>query len=137
MRFLSVVAAVVFLTGMVGNVRGADLPKIVATVNGVDLTEADLAEEIKNILPTESSFHGGVAPDKMKTIRAKAMAALLEIELQYQDALAKGQKLSDDDLDAEIGKLREKFRSKGDFTKLIAAAGFTIASTSSTCGSRS
>lgn len=129
MRFLVVVAAaVLFLSGMGGNVRGAELPKVVATVNGFNLTEADLAEEIKKILPTESSFHGGVAPDRMKIIRSKAMAALVEIELQYQDALAKGQKLRDDDLDTEIDKLKDKFRSKGDFKKLIAAAGFTESS---------
>jgi parvulin-like peptidyl-prolyl isomerase len=120
-----VVVAFVFFLGKGADVRGAEVVKVVATVNAVGLTEADLAEEIKKILPTESSFHGGVDQNRMKTIRSKALGVLVEKELQYQDALAKGMKLSDAELNAEIGKIRDKFKTKGDFVRLIEAAGFT------------
>ena len=128
MRLVGLIAITVVVLAGTGKVRCAELPNTVATVNGVVLTEADLAEEIKKILPTETSFHSGVNPERMKTIRAKARSALIDMELQYQDALAKGQKLSDAELDAEIDKLKERFRAKGSFEKLIASAGFTEAS---------
>jgi parvulin-like peptidyl-prolyl isomerase len=129
MRLAGLIAiAVVVLATNVGKVNGGEAPKAVATVNGVALTEADLAEEVNKILPTESSFHSGVTPERMKAIRAKARVALVEMELQYQDALTKGQKLGDAELDAEIDKIKERFKAKGSFDKLIASAGFTESS---------
>ena len=114
--------------GAYGAAHSADVVKPVAVVNGVELSEADLSEEISRILPLETNFHGGVSAEKIKSIRSKAVAALVEKELQYQDALAKGLKLPDAELDKEIGKLREKFKARGDFNKLIEQSGFTEAS---------
>lgn len=125
-RTVFVVAALAL--GVCGTALGVEVGKPVAVVNGVELTEADLSEEISRILPLETSFHSGVSPEKMKTIRSKAITALVEKELQYQDALAKGLKLTDEELDKEIGKIKERFKAKGDFNKLVAQSGFTEAS---------
>lgn len=104
----------------------AETAKVVVTVNDVALTEGDLSEEIQRILPKESGYHSGVTPEKMKEIRVKALAALVDKELQYQDALVKGLKLSDDALDEEFNKFKQRF--KGDFSKQMADAGFNKSS---------
>ncbi len=98
---------------------------VVAIVNGVELSVADLNQEVQRILPTETSFHSGVSAEKMKVVEAKALAELVDKELQYQDGLAKGLKLSKQELAEELDKLARNFASKAEFTKAQQSAGFT------------
>ncbi len=98
---------------------------VVVTVNGVDLSAADLNQELQRILPTETSFHSGVSAEKKKDLEAKALAVLVDKELQYQDGLAKGLKLSKQELAEELDKLARNFSSKAEFAKALQGAGFT------------
>lgn len=102
-----------------------DGTNVVAIVNGVELTKAELNQEISKIIPLERSFHGGVSPEKMKEIEKKAMNVLVDMELQYQDAQDKKMKLSKADLERELGMLAAKFPTLEEYEKAVAAAGFS------------
>lgn len=101
------------------------LGKVVATVNGVQLTDADLDQEVQKLLPSYRGVHGAVAKEKMEKVRDDAMKTLVEMELYYQDAVAKGMKLSDAELKSEIAALSRRYKSEKDFTASVANAGFT------------
>jgi peptidyl-prolyl cis-trans isomerase C len=98
---------------------------VVATVNGINLTRAELNQEISKIMPMERNFHGGISAEKLKSIEAKAMATLVDMELQYQDGLSKGIKLDKKTLDAEEAKLVEKYPTREAYLEAVKSAGFT------------
>lgn len=107
-------------------VASADnLENVVVTVNSEELTVAELSQEVQKIVPMEASFHGGMSAEKLKSIESKALAILVEKELQYQDGLAKAITLDKDTLDAEFNRVVERFGSRKEFNKSIKKAGFT------------
>lgn len=108
-----------------GTANAGDGASVVAIVNGAELTKAELNQEISKIIPLERSFHGGVSPEKMKEIEKKAMNVLVDMELQYQDALDKKMKLSKAELEMEIGTLVAKFPTLEEYEKAVASAGFS------------
>lgn len=99
--------------------------KVVAVVNGSPLMTADLNQEILKILPENKTFHGKLSEEKIARIRAEAMQRLLESELQSQDAIAKGMKLSEAELKGEIDKFSSPFKTKKEFLAALAGSGFS------------
>jgi parvulin-like peptidyl-prolyl isomerase len=100
------------------------VPSIVS-VNGVDLYLNELNQEVQLIAPMEASFHGGMSAEKIHEIQQKALNALVDKELQYQDGLRNGVKLDADTLDAEVRLVEARFPSEADFRKALKASGFT------------
>lgn len=98
--------------------------RVVAVVNGSALNKADLNQELWKLLPENRTFHGKVAAEKMEKIRVEAMQKLVETELQYQDARAKGMKLSESELKEEIEKISSRYKASKEFQSSITAAGF-------------
>ncbi len=96
----------------------------VASVNGVDLYLNELNQEVQLIAPMES-FHGGMSAEKISEIRQKALNALVDKELQYQDGLRKGVKLDEDTLEQEVRLVESRFPSEAKFRKALDASGFT------------
>lgn len=96
----------------------------VAVVNGSVLKKADLNQEFWKLMPENRSFHGKVSDVKREKVRAEAMQKIVEIELQYQDAKAKGMKLGKSELKGEIDRISGRYKSNKDFQSAIAAAGF-------------
>lgn len=99
--------------------------KVVAVVNGVDLSEADLNQEIGIIMPMNQAFHGKLADEKKKKIRAEAMKNLVDSELRAQDARSKGIKIPAAIIDEEMNKMAQKFKTKDDFITAYKASDFT------------
>jgi parvulin-like peptidyl-prolyl isomerase len=122
-RLLLIVTA--FYVLMPGYSQAEDAVNVVAVVNGAELTAAELGQEKQKIAPMELGFHGGMPEEKLKEIETKALSILLDKELQYQDAVAKGLKIEKKLLAAEKEKLAARFKSKGEFTKALEVAGFT------------
>lgn len=98
---------------------------IVVTVNGVDLTKAELNQEISKIVPMERSFHGGISEEKQLEIKKKGMETLIDMELQYQDGLSKGQKLDKKTLEREVDLLATKFPMREAYLEAVQKAGFS------------
>jgi len=97
---------------------------VVAVVNGSKLKKADLDQELWKLLPENRAIHGKVAADKMERIRKEAMQKLVETELRYQDASAKGMKLSKSELNEEIEKISSRYKTNKAFKSSVSAAGF-------------
>ena len=98
--------------------------QVVAVVNGSELKKADFNQEFWKLLPENRSFHGKVAADKMEKIRTEALQKLVDTELQYQDAKAKGMVLSANECKEEIEKISSRYKGKKNFKSLIAESGF-------------
>lgn len=97
---------------------------IVAVVNGIQLKEADLNQEFRKLLPENRNFHGNLSAEKTEKLRAEALQKLIDAELQYQDALARGIKLGEDEYKAQIQKISSNFPDKEQFEAAVAASGF-------------
>jgi parvulin-like peptidyl-prolyl isomerase len=119
------VFAIIINVVMVSLSFATNFEKVVAIVNGVELTEADRNQESQKIAPRLAGFHRNLSSEKIKEIETQALTELVEMELQYQDAITKGIKLSEKEFNDEMQKLEKKFKSKKDFNNAIESSGFT------------
>lgn len=99
--------------------------KVVATVNGAELTEAELNQEINIIKPMNQDFHGRASEEKTKKIKADAMKSLVDSELMAQDAEAKGIRIPSATFDDELSKRVTSFKTKEELKAAYQRAGFT------------
>src|SRR3972149_8076289 len=96
----------------------------VAKVNSDTLTSRDLEMELDRLIP-RTTFHGGVTKVKRDEYRDKALQNLIDHQLQYQDAVAKGMKPDKKQLKARMEKIRERFPSKKEYKKALEQLGVT------------
>jgi parvulin-like peptidyl-prolyl isomerase len=87
---------------------------VVAKVNGTSLTQKDLDRELDRLIP-RITFHKKVPEGKRRMYYDKALEELVNRELEYQDALSKGLKPDKEEVDAEMEKIKNRFRSPEDF----------------------
>lgn len=106
-------------------VRAETASKVVAVVNGVGLSEADLNQEINILMPMNQPFHGKISDEKMKKVRSDAMKTLVDYELKAQDARSKGMKIPQAVIDEEMNKMAKKFKTREDLDAAYKGAGFT------------
>lgn len=107
------------------SVRAESGSGVVAVVNGVTLSKADLDQEIGVIMPMNRSFHGNLSAEKMNKIRTEALKNLVDSELRAQDAAAKGLKIPSSVVGEEISKMSKRFKTRDDFVAAYKASGFT------------
>ena len=97
--------------GFLSQASSQALPKdeqVVARVNGAALTEAQLADEIENLYPSNSA-HGGLTPSKIEGIRAKALEEVIVEELAWQRAVKTHAVVPRAKARAEYTRLRAKY----------------------------
>ncbi len=124
MRFIPMCLAVLLLLISSTAVSADEVSPVVVTINGVSLSRTDLDQEIAKILPMERNFHGGMSNEKLQGVEKRAMDALVEMELQYQDALGKGLKLDKTGMELEIDRLAIKFPDRDAYMESVKKAGF-------------
>ena len=88
--------------------------EVVATVNGTSLTQKDLDAELDRLIPT-ITFHRSVSNEKRKFYYDQALQELINRELQYQDALARNMKPEKEKLDAQMERIRNKFKTPEEY----------------------
>jgi len=96
----------------------------VAKVNDSGITVKDLEEEVGRLLPQES-YHGNVSEDRKNELREKALDSLIERELQYQDALARGLKTDRKKVKKRLEQVKESFASTKEYKATLSQAGIT------------
>lgn len=114
-----------FLAGVPVVSVAQPISRVIAIVNGTELTEADLQQEINIIMPMNQAFHGKISEEKVKKINSDALKNLVDSELRAQDAEAKGMKISASAFDDEFNKSVSKFKTKEDLAAAYKNAGFT------------
>lgn len=96
----------------------------VAKVNGVVLTERDLSEAINKIFPM-AGFHGKLTPDKVKKFRPRALKLMVEKELLYQEARARGMKVEKSRMNKIIKEKTKNIGGSKAFRKALKNQGMT------------
>ncbi len=97
---------------------------VVGRVNGVALTSKDLDRELNRLIP-QITFHRYIPIEKRKRYYGKALEELINRELQFQDAVAKGMKPDKEKVNAEMEKIRGKFKSEEEYKTALNKAGLT------------
>lgn len=91
---------------------------VVAKVNGTILTRSDLEVEVDRIIP-RLSFHRNVTEEKRKNYYKKAIEEMINHELQYQDALAKGIKADQNLIDSQAEQFKKRFITEKEYTAFL------------------
>ncbi len=97
---------------------------VVARVNGTAITARDLREAVDRLIPA-ATYHGTVSEEKRNQYRDKALEDLINQELQYQDALARGMKPDKKLVKVRMKEIREKFPSELQYEQALAQQGVT------------
>jgi len=82
----------------------------VAYVNGTAIAEERLDLAVNALIP-QASFHRDVSAEVMARVRQTALEALIDEELQFQDARARGITASDADVDAGLADVAARYES--------------------------
>jgi peptidyl-prolyl cis-trans isomerase C len=97
--------------------------RVVARVNGVAITESQLADEVERLYPS-NTVHGSLRPEKMGEIREKALAELEVEELAWQRAQKTHAVVPRTQVEAEYQKMRRGFGAK-EFDQALRAHGIS------------
>jgi parvulin-like peptidyl-prolyl isomerase len=97
--------------------------QVVARVNGIPITESALQDEMEVLYPSNAA-HGGLSPEKLQTIRAKALNELVVEELAYQRAVRERALVAWPKVQAEYQRLRHKSGAAA-FDRSLQASGLT------------
>lgn len=97
---------------------------VVARVNGTALTQKDIENEVDRVIP-QITFHRDVSPEKRKEYYGKALDEIINRELQYQDAVAKGIKPDKEKVDAQMERLKKRFKSEKEYKAALDKEGKT------------
>lgn len=97
---------------------------VVARVNGSAVLLKDLEAQIDTLLP-RSTFHGNVSEEKREEFREKALEMLIDRELQYQEAVAKGLPIDAAVVNGQLDIIKDGFKTKNEFKAALKKAGLT------------
>lgn len=98
---------------------------VVARVNGVAITKADLDVQTNRLLP-RIFFHSDVSPEKRKKAEKKALENLIEEELFYQEAKRQGIKAERSEIKERLEAIKKRYPSKRAFNEAMDKYKLTI-----------
>jgi peptidyl-prolyl cis-trans isomerase C len=100
----------------VAAVRPAVAPgKVVARVNGVPITQAELATEMRAVFPYYS-MHGNAIPKEFEDdFRKKALNNLIDTELAYQEAKRRNLQITPVEWRKRVAEIRKDYGSQAAF----------------------
>ena len=99
--------------------------RVVATVNGVALTDARLEAALNAMIPQES-FHRVVSQEKMAEFRRQALNRIVEDELQHLEGVRIGVTVTDAEVRKEVTALQRKFKTREALEAALARSGATM-----------
>lgn len=97
---------------------------VVARVNNAAITSADLEAAVDRLIP-RSAYHGTLAEDRRDEFRRKALEDLIDHELQYQDAVARGMKPARKEVKKWMKQVRKGYKSKKEYQAALAQSGMS------------
>jgi len=107
------------------NCDAAEQQKVVARVNGTPITEAELQKGLDAYI-RQSTYHKNVTEDIRREKRQPALDFVIELELLYQEAKARGMTVTESEIEKVLKEKKEKFKDKKAFDKALNAEGMTI-----------
>jgi peptidyl-prolyl cis-trans isomerase C len=101
----------------------AQIPDVVARVNGDAITKAELEKAIRTI---ESQNGGQVPPDQRDRVYRGVLDQLISFRLLSDEAKARKLAINDADVDARIDQIKGQFPSEEAFTQALAQQNTTV-----------
>lgn len=101
----------------------AELPDVLARVNGEPVTRADFDRLVKNV----EASRGPIPADKRDEVLRSVLDQLITYSVLKQEAAARKIAVSDADVDAQVAQMQKQFPSEAEFTKALAARNTTVA----------
>jgi len=99
--------------------------KVVATVNGENITQQQLDKELemyKSGLESQGAdFSGEEGKEILDRLREDVLKQLIDEQLLLQEVKKKGLEPTSEDVQNEIKKIKENFETEGEFKKFLAA----------------
>jgi peptidyl-prolyl cis-trans isomerase C len=101
----------------------AELPPVLARVNGEDVTKVDFDRMIKNM---ELSANQPVPAERRDEIFRKVIDQLVTYTVLTQETRARKVAVTDAEVESNIQQMRSQFKNEQDFAKALAARGMSI-----------
>jgi len=101
----------------------AQLPEVLARVNGEAVTKVDFDRLVKNM---EFSANQPIPAERRDEILRKALDQLVTYTVLSQETKARQVTVSDADIEGNLKQMRAQFPNEEDFKKALAARGLTI-----------
>lgn len=101
----------------------AQVPDVLARVNGTPVTKADFERLIKNM---EMSAGQPVPAERRDEIYRKAVDQLVTYNLLSQETRSRNLSVSDAEIDANVKQMQSQFPNEQEFTKALATRGMTL-----------
>jgi peptidyl-prolyl cis-trans isomerase C len=101
----------------------AQLPEVLARVNGEAVTKVDFDRLVKNM---ELSANQPIPAERRDEILRKALDQLVTYTVLSQETKARQVTVSDADIEGNLKQMRAQFPNEEDFKKALAARGLTI-----------
>lgn len=101
----------------------AQLPEVLARVNGEAVTKVDFDRLIKNM---ELSANQPIPAERRDEILRQALDQLVTYTVLSQETKARNVSVSDADIEGSLKEMRSKFPNEEEFKKALAARGMTV-----------
>src|SRR5687767_12695371 len=101
----------------------AELPDVLARVNGQPVTKADFDRLVKNV----EAGRGPIPADKRDEVLRAALDQLITYNVLKQEAAARKLTVSDADVEAQVAQMQKQFPNEAEFNKALAARNATVA----------
>jgi peptidyl-prolyl cis-trans isomerase C len=101
----------------------AQLPDVIARVNGEPVTKVDLDRLVKNM---ELSAKQPVPPERRDEILRQALDQLVTYTVLSQETRTRKVTVSESDIEGNVKQMRSSFPNEAEFTKALEARGLSI-----------
>ena len=101
------------------------MKKIIAKVNGVGISVGQVDRAVNSYIP-QAVFHQSVSDEKIINYRRQALQTLILNEILYQEAGKRGMKATDEDVDAKLKEVKEKYKGEARFEEVLKTNNLTL-----------
>ena len=100
----------------------AQLPDVLARVNGQDVTRTDFDRLVKNM----EAGRGPIPAERRDEVLRAALDQLITYTVMKQEAASRKMPVTEADVDAQVAEMRKQFPSEAEFNKALAARSTTV-----------
>ena len=101
----------------------AQIPEVVAHVNGEDVTKADFDRAVQAL---EARAGGPVPPEQRDQVFRGVLDQLIGYKVLVQETRARNVTIADTEVDARIGQIQKQFPSEAEFKEMLAQRKLTL-----------
>jgi len=116
-------ALLIIILSLTPTIHASD--EVVATVNGVAITEAEVQRQIVKLLP-RVRYHRNVTPERRKRYRKRAIEDLIVRELFYQEAKNRGMEVERSKVKEVLDSYIKRYKDKEKLQEALKVVGLDL-----------